>query len=57
MAVLAILSLALCLAAPALYVWGPLDADGYKALFLIASVAWFAAAGLYDTRRGRQAGK
>ena len=53
-AVVALVSLAVCLAAPVWYFRGEYSLDTYKTLFLIASVGWFAAATLYDARRQRE---
>ena len=53
-AVIALVSLAVCLAAPVWYFWGEYSLDSYKTLFLFASVGWFVAAVVYDARRGRE---
>ena len=53
-AVAALVSLALCLAAPVWYFRGEYSLDSYKTLFLIASVGWFVAAVVYDVFRGRE---
>jgi len=49
--VLALLSLAACLAAPLAYFRGGLSEDAMKTLFLLASVVWFAAAGFWAAKR------
>ena len=51
--VAALVSLMMCLAAPALYVAGTVEVEGYKTVFLIASLAWFVAATVYDAQRQR----
>jgi uncharacterized SAM-binding protein YcdF (DUF218 family) len=38
---LALLSLAICLAAPVLFFLGRLSEERYKLAFLLASIAWF----------------
>ncbi len=48
---LALLSLAACLAAPVAYFRGSLDEDAMKNLFLLASVVWFAASGFWSGKR------
>jgi len=53
-AVAALVSLALCLAAPVWYFRGEYSLDSYKTIFLIASAAWFVAAVVYDARRQRE---
>lgn len=53
-AVAALVSLALCLAAPVWYFRGEYSLDSYKTIFLIASVIWFVAVVVYDARRGRE---
>jgi hypothetical protein len=49
--VLALVSLAACLAAPVAYFRGSLGEDAMKNLFLLSSVVWFAAAGFWSARR------
>ena len=53
-AVVALVSLAFCLAVPVWYFRGEYSFDTYKTLFLVASVGWFVAAAVYDARRGRE---
>ena len=53
-AVVALASLALCLAAPVWYFLGEYSLDSYKTIFLFASVIWFVSATLYDARRQHQ---
>ena len=49
----AVVSLAVCLLAPVLYFAGRIEVEGYKTIFLIASIAWFVAATVYDAQRPR----
>ena len=49
--VLALLSLAACLAGPFAYFRGSLGEDAMKNLFLLSSVVWFAAAGYWSAKR------
>ncbi len=53
-AVVALLSLAFCLAVPVWYFQGEYSLNTYKTLFLVASIGWFLAAVVYDARRGRE---
>jgi hypothetical protein len=48
-AVLALISLSLCLASPFLYVFGKIGEDTFKTLFLIFSLSWFVFGGLWMT--------
>ena len=52
--VVALVSLAACLVAPVMYFAGRVEIDSYKAVFLIASIAWFVAAAVYDRQRQRE---
>lgn len=47
LAAFSLISLAVCLAAPALHFYGKLTADDYKLIFLIASIGWFVFATLW----------
>ena len=51
--VAALVSLAACLVAPVLYFAGRVEVESYKTVFLIASIAWFIAATVYDAQRQR----
>ncbi len=53
-AVVALVSLAVCLIAPVWYFRGEYSLDSYKTIFLFASILWFIAAIVYDVRRGRE---
>ena len=53
-AVVALVSLAVCLIAPVWYFRGEYSLDSYKTIFLFASILWFVAAIVYDARRGRE---
>ena len=48
---LALVSLAACLAAPIAYFQGSLGEDAMKTIFAIASVGWFTSASLWSARR------
>jgi len=50
LALLAIVSLALCLIFPVVRFLGKIDAAGYKSGFFCASAAWFIFAALWITR-------
>ncbi len=52
--VVALVSLAACLVAPVMYVAGRVEIGSYKTVFLIASIAWFVAAAVYDRQRQRE---
>ena len=52
--VVSLVSLAACLVAPVMYFAGRVEMDSYKTVFLIASVAWFVAAAVYDRQRQRE---
>ena len=52
--VVALVSLAVCLVAPVMYFVGQVEIDSYKTVFLIASLAWFVAAAVYDRQRQRE---
>ena len=52
--VVALVSLVACLVAPVLYFAGRVEIDSYKTVFLIASIAWFVAAAVYDRQQQRE---
>ena len=47
-AILSILSLAACLIVPFLYLWAKIGERQFKLIFLVASVAWFVFATLWN---------
>jgi hypothetical protein len=51
LAVLSLLSLAICLAAPILFFAGYLPESGFKLVLLLASVAWFLLATSWSSYR------
>lgn len=53
---IALLSLAACLAAPVMHFQGTLDAGGYQRIFLVASLGWFVFATIWASRRGKTQG-
>jgi len=48
-AVLALISLSLCIASPSLYFFGKIGEDLFKTWFLIFSISWFIFGGLWMT--------
>jgi putative Ca2+/H+ antiporter (TMEM165/GDT1 family) len=53
-AVLALVSLSLCIASPSLYVFGKIGEDLFKTLFLIFSISWFIFGGLWMTMKKKK---
>ena len=53
-AVLALVSLSLCIASPSLYVFGKIGEDLFKTLFLIFSISWFIFGGLWMTMKKKE---
>jgi hypothetical protein len=51
---LAVLSLVLCLVAPALHFWGRIEMRGYKILLASASAGWFVFATAWAMRSRKQ---
>jgi len=49
-ALLALISLSLCIASPFLYFFGKIGEDLFKTLFLIFSISWFIFGGLWLTK-------
>ncbi len=48
---LSLVSLAACLAAPVMHFLGKLSSEGYKLVFLAASIGWFVFATLWARRK------
>jgi hypothetical protein len=48
--VIGIVSLAICLLAPAGYLRGVIEKDAMKTIFLVASLTWFAATSYWSSR-------
>lgn len=53
-AVLSLVSLIICFAAPFLYLRQIVTADGFKSILLAASCGWFVSATLWVTRARRE---
>ncbi len=53
-AIISLLSIATCLAAPILYFYGYLSADAFKQLFAGASVLWFISATVWVEQPRKQ---
>jgi len=53
-AVLALISLFLCIASPSLYFFGKIGEDLFKTLFLIFSISWFIFGGLRMTMKKKK---